>query len=37
LGHLAKLALPALREVRQNETDPDSRWWLDAAIQQCEH
>ena len=37
LGHLGKLALPALREVRQNETDPDRRWWLDAAIQQCEH
>jgi hypothetical protein len=35
LARLAKLALPALREVRDSETDPDRRWWLDAAIQQC--
>jgi hypothetical protein len=37
LGHLAKLALPALREARQNEKNPDLQWWLDAAIQECEH
>jgi hypothetical protein len=36
LGHLAKIALPALREARESETNPDRRWWLDAAIQQCE-
>jgi hypothetical protein len=36
LARQAKLALPALREVRESESDPDRRWWLDAAIQQCE-
>jgi len=30
-------ALPALREARDSESDPDRRWWLDAAIQQCDH
>jgi hypothetical protein len=37
LARQAKLALPALREMRENESDADRRWWLDAAIQQCEH
>jgi len=37
LSHQAKLALPALCEMRESETDPDRRWWLDAAIQQCGH
>jgi hypothetical protein len=37
LSRNARSALPALREARQSETDPDRRWWLDAAIQQCEH
>jgi|GEM_PF-5819514 len=31
-----KLALPLLRVAREHETDPDRRWWLDSAIQQCE-
>jgi hypothetical protein len=31
----AKLALPALREALKRESDPDRRWWLDAAIQEC--
>jgi hypothetical protein len=30
-------ALPVLRRSRQSESDPDRRWWLDAAIQQCNH
>jgi hypothetical protein len=37
LARQAKAALPALREARGSESDPDRRWWLDAAIQQCEH
>ena len=36
LARQAKLALPALREARDSERDPDRRWWLDAAIQQCD-
>jgi hypothetical protein len=36
LSRQAALALPALRQARERETDPDRRWWLDAAIQQCE-
>jgi hypothetical protein len=31
----AKLALPALREALKRESDPDRRWWLDAAVQEC--
>jgi len=37
LSRQATLALPALRQAREHETDPDRRWWLDAAIQQCDH
>jgi hypothetical protein len=37
LARQAKLALPALREARGSESDPDRRWWLDAAIEECEH
>jgi hypothetical protein len=36
LSRQAAVALPALRQARDRETDPDRRWWLDAAIQQCE-
>jgi hypothetical protein len=36
LSRQAELALPALRQARERESDPDRRWWLDAAIQQCE-
>ena len=37
LSRQAELALPALRQARERESDPDRRWWLDAAIQQCEY
>jgi hypothetical protein len=37
LARQAKAALPALREMRESESDPDRRWWLDAAIQECSH
>ena len=33
---LTALALPALRQARERESDPDQRWWLDAAIQECQ-
>jgi hypothetical protein len=36
LSRQTAVALPALRQARDRETDPDRRWWLDAAIQQCE-
>ena len=36
LARHAASALPILRQTRERETDPDRRWWLDAAIQQCE-
>jgi hypothetical protein len=36
LSRQAAAALPALRRARERERDPDRRWWLDAAIQQCE-
>jgi hypothetical protein len=29
------VALPALRKVRESATE-DQRWWIDAAIQECE-
>ena len=35
LSHHADVALPALQQARDQETDRDRRWWLDAAIQQC--
>ena len=35
LSRQAALALPALQQAREREADPDRRWWLDAAIQQC--
>jgi hypothetical protein len=36
LSRHAETALPVLRQARERETDPDRRWWLDAAIQQYE-
>jgi hypothetical protein len=36
LARQPELALPALRAALQRETDRDRRWWLEAAIQQCE-
>jgi hypothetical protein len=36
LARHAESALPALRQAREHESDSDRRWWLDAAIQQCE-
>jgi hypothetical protein len=36
LSRHAETALPLLRQTRERESDPDRRWWLDAALQQCE-
>jgi len=36
LARHPELALPALRKARERETNPDRRWWLDAAIEQCQ-
>lgn len=32
----ARAALPSLKRELKRETDPNRRWWLKAAIQQCE-
>jgi hypothetical protein len=36
LSRHPETALPVLRQARERESDSDRRWWLNAAIQQCE-
>jgi hypothetical protein len=36
LARHPELALPALKIALSRETNPDRRWWLEAAVQQCQ-